>query len=181
MHPTVASLTRARLRTLFEDQRDRLYRMLYRLTGNASDAEDLLQDAFLAVWRKRDRFDGRGSLEGFLRKTAMRQFLNANAVERRRSPVGPKHVVERTSPAADADAEREDARQFLARHVSEAIDALPEGQREAFVLFRFENLTCAQIASMTDTPVKTVETRLRRATQALARRLGPLRDHVPAP
>ena len=47
------TLDRAEIRTLFEDQREPLYRFLYRLTRNASDAEDLLQETFLQIHRSR--------------------------------------------------------------------------------------------------------------------------------
>ena len=62
---------------------------------------------------------------------------------------------------------------------AEAVDGLPDGPREAFVLFRFECMTCAEIAATTDAPVKTVETRLRRATELLAARVGKYRKDLP--
>lgn len=167
-------------RALFEAQRERIFRFLYRLTGHRSDAEDLLQEAFLTVWRKRELYDGRGSAEGFLRQTAYRTFLNHREknVRRRRlePPAEPPPVA---APAIDA-VDRRDAMQFLVDRVHEALDALPPDARDTFVMFRFENLTCREIAETTGTNVKTVETRLRRATLALAERLEPFRHHLPA-
>jgi DNA-directed RNA polymerase specialized sigma24 family protein len=64
--------------------------------------------------------------------------------------------------------------------VNEELASLTADAREAFVLFRFEGLTCPQIAELTATPVKTVETRVRRATAALAARLGRYRHHLQA-
>ena len=64
----------------------------------------------------------------------------------------------------------------VAVHVT--VDTLPEGPREAFLLFRFEEMTVAEIATVTDTPRKTVESRLRRATELLAARLRRYRDQL---
>lgn len=167
------------LRALFGTQRERLFRMLYRLTGDAAEAEDLLQDTFLAVWRKRERFEGRGAPEGFLRRTAMRLFLNARRARERRADLAPSPTSERAFPAPEEELERRDALDFLAARVREALDSLPDGPRETFLLFRYEGLTCAEIADAIGAPVKTVETRLRRATQLLAAKLARYRDRLP--
>ena len=171
---------RQALRALFQEQRDPLFRYLYRLTGNASDAEDLLQDTFLTVWRKRDQYEGRGAAAGYLRRVAHRVFLNSRQRQDRRA--GLFRLVERDSddsatPADDEVGETESMR-FLSGRVREALEALPESMREAFVLFRFEGLTCAQIADATEAPVKTIESRVRRATLLLADRLSNLRHHL---
>ena len=54
--------------------------------------------------------------------------------------------------------------------------SLPDGAREAFILFRFEGHSCAEIAEITGTPKKTVESRLTRAVQILSERL---KRHAP--
>ena len=69
------TLTQADFRALFESERDRTFRFLMRLTRNRADAEDLLQESFLTVWRKRDVYEARGSAGGFLGVTeALRQL-----------------------------------------------------------------------------------------------------------
>jgi RNA polymerase sigma-70 factor (ECF subfamily) len=165
-------LTRDQFRELFERQRDPLYRFLYRLTGNRADAEDLLQDAFAAVWRKRDRYEGRGSLEGFLRSTAYRLFLNEWKKTARRRDLAPPPEPERVAPPAAGEVAEREAHGFLIAKVREALAQLPDASREAFELFRFQGWTAREISEATDTPVKTVETRVRRATLALAESLG---------
>ena len=59
------------------------------------------------------------------------------------------------------------------REVWRAIDALPEPQRQAFILHRFEELSCREIAAVTGEPVKTVESRLRLALAKLTGMLKP--------
>lgn len=175
-----APLGREAFRALFQAQGERLFRMLYRLTGDAADAEDLLQETFLAVWRKRELFEARGALEGFVRRTAMRQFLNFQAARSRRAALAPPPAVDCTPEEPEEDLARSDSLSFLAARVRAAVERLPDGARETFVLFRYEGLTCAEIADATGAPLKTVETRLRRATHLLAERLSPYRDEVPS-
>ena len=182
--PAVKALERPEFRALFLEQRDPLFRFLLRLTRNATDAEDLLQETFLTVWKKRQLYDGRGSAVGFLRRTAYRLFLNAHSVARRRAPAqptaAPVHTDELAAPdeAAGAARERQETIDFLVRHVREALEELPEPTRTAFVLFRYEGLTCAEVAETQGAPLKTVETRIARATELLALRLRAYRDHA---
>jgi RNA polymerase sigma-70 factor (ECF subfamily) len=161
---------------LFAESRDRLFRFALRLTRDPAEAEDLVQDSMLTAWRKRSLYDGRGSFGGFLRRTALRLFLNERVRQRRRGTL----EVEGFAPlrhAAEAAPDmlaRQDALEYFVARTGEALQSLPPEQREAFMLFRFEGLTCAEIAERSGTPVKTVETRVRRATLALAEAL---REH----
>ncbi len=173
-------LRRAEFRNLFDAERDSLYRYLYRLTGSREDAEDLLQDAFVAVWRKRGQFEGRGSLAGYLRTTAFRLFLNQWKRGKRRTELAPPPGPPRTTPPADGEVITRDLHAFLLSQVRDALGGLPEDSRHAFELFRFHGLTAREIAEATGTPVKTVETRVRRATRFLAERLEQHRHQLRA-
>jgi len=167
--------------TFFHDHRDAIHRFLWRLTRNAADADDLLQETFLAVWRKRGQFAGRGSAEGWLRKTAFRLYLNQRTKSHRRAAIDDARGAPSSgfAPAGDGAVDDLEAAAFLLRRIHEAVDELPDEPREAFVLFRFEGLTCAQIAEATEAPVKTVETRLRRATELLAAKVRKYRESLP--
>ena len=90
----MTELTQHAFRELFERHRDDLFRFLYRLTRNATDADDLLQETFLIVWRKRAQFDSRGSLEGWLKRIAFRTYLNSRTRSDRRARLGPMTSVE---------------------------------------------------------------------------------------
>ncbi|MFT7484240.1 MAG: RNA polymerase sigma-70 factor (ECF subfamily) [Candidatus Paceibacteria bacterium] len=181
----MASITRAEFRSLFIQERDRLFRMLARLSGNPQDAEDLLQETFLVVWRKRGEFEGRGAPEGYLRKTAHRLFLNRYQARcaRPKSEVDLERVMHESDsqqPCPSTRMAQEDAARFLMVRVEECLSELPRELREAFVLFHHEGLSVREIADMTATPAKTVETRLRRATLSLAEKLRPYRSLLPA-
>lgn len=148
-------------------------RFLCHLTGNASDAEDLLQETFLAVWRKRDQFEGRGSAAGYLRRTAFHLFLNARTKQARRDAIARRADVDPAlTPVTDADESAAlEARRVLVARVRAAVDQLPDGPREAFILFRFEGHSCAEIVEITGSPLKTIESRLARAVEILGVRL----------
>src|SRR5262245_66243433 len=76
-------------RGLFDAHKNAVYRLLCRLSRDSHTAEDLLQETFVIVWRKRDQFRGDGSLEGWLRRIAYRTYLNARPrLERARARAG---------------------------------------------------------------------------------------------
>jgi RNA polymerase sigma-70 factor (ECF subfamily) len=179
-------LNRAQFQELFEAERDRVFRFLYRLAGNAADADDLLQDAFLAAWRNRMQFQARGSSAGWLLRTAYRLYLNARRKRVRRDSLGGRREPLAASSAwkngeASHGLEHRDAVGFVLQRVHAAVASLPDDPREAFVMFRFEGLSVAEIAEIVGAPPKTVETRIRRATQLLAEGLSALREHLPTP
>lgn len=168
--------------SLFERHRDVVFRFLWRLCRNQADAEDLLQETFLTAWRKRGQFEGRGAVEGWLKKAAFRTFLNERTKRVRRDRLdaanGPPRGPGAAPPADHAVIER-DAAAFLRARVEEALAALPDEPREAFILFRYEGLTTAQIGEIAGIPAKTAETRVRRATELLAQQLAKYRPDLP--
>jgi len=127
----------------------------------------------VTYWRKRDQFRGDGSLGGYLRRIAYRTFLNSRSRLAARHPPlsldGAK--IEPTTEGAEAAVAAADEQSFLLDRVRDALASLPSAAREAFVLFRFEGLTVAEVSSTMAAPVKTTESRLRRATELLAARL----------
>jgi RNA polymerase sigma-70 factor (ECF subfamily) len=159
-------------RRVFDRHRDEIFRFLYRLTGNAADADDLLQETFARLWRKRDQFAGNGSLAGYLRRIAYRTWLNAReSMARHRGPAPLEgELMDGATGPAELLASRE-SRAFLLRRVRAEIEALPDEWRVPFLLFRYEGLSCAEVADALEITPKAVEMRLRRALQALAGRL----------
>ena len=173
MTPPPIPLDREGFRRLFETHRDAMYRFLTRLTRDTQHAEDLLQETFATLWRKREQYRGEGSLEGYVRQIAYRTWINAR----------PRLAKSRTSPLTDATPaamsvtpdEAIETRldgEARRREVRAAVDALPDGWREPFVLFRYEGLTCAEIGETLALSPKAVELRLARALRDVARRLG---------
>ena len=157
---------------LYERYREPIYRFAYRLLGAAALAEDVTHDCFLSLLRRPEAFDpARASLRTYLyaavRNLALKQF-------RRPRLEVTLDDLNNEPPAAEA---QQPLRQLLAAELSEAvrraIDRLPQLQREALILFEYEELSLAEIASVVEADVGAVKARLARARENLRRELAP--------
>jgi RNA polymerase sigma-70 factor (ECF subfamily) len=155
------------------ETRASLLRFARSLTRDHAAAEDLVQDTLMTTWRKRVLFENRGSFSGFAKRVAYRLFLNGLQKSSRRERLGERDVTCARQTPCD-EVLRRHAVQAFSKELAKALDALPEAQRIAFEMFHFEESTCPEIAARIGIPVKTAETRVRRATLKLAETL---REH----
>lgn len=160
---------------LVELHQDRVYRAAVRLVG-PEDALDISQEVFLKAYRELKRFRGRSALSTWLYRMAVNLSLNYLRGQRReferRERFGPGVSEQAPNP------ERRAAAGELREQVWEAIDALPERQRAAVTLHRFEGLSASEVAQIMGLSTGAVESLLHRARKALledfmARGLGP--------
>jgi RNA polymerase sigma-70 factor, ECF subfamily len=135
----------------------------YRVLGNATQAQDVVQDVFLRLWRNPHKFDARrGELGSYLRLMARSRALDlwreGQAAGRARDRLA---VVGEQPPQADdrpdVRAERSDTR----RVVRDALRELPAAQREAVVLAFWGGMTADEIARRIDVPLGTAKSRIR--------------------
>ncbi len=163
------------------DHRDNVYNLGLKLTGNADEAESILQETFLTVFEKLDRFRGDSKLGTWIHRIA----TNA-ALMRMRSRKG-KYFVQ---IADDANDDSESVENFhvlpsldmnplemtlndeLAVKLNEAITSLPPHLRTAFVLKDLEGLSMAEIAEQVDKTVSAVKADLHRARVKLREKLA---------
>jgi RNA polymerase sigma-70 factor, ECF subfamily len=168
--------------TLVSTYGDRVYRLAIRITGNASDAEEVVQDALWAVTRKIDTFRGEAAFGSWVyRITANAAYQKLRGRRNRArelsweslSPLsgqdGP-HV----EPAVDWSPRLEDPALQSELHsiLSGAIDELPTNFRTALVLRDVEGLSNSEIAETLHEAVGTIKSRLHRARLFLRRRLA---------
>lgn len=172
----VAAGDPAALGTLYERHARFAFGVAYRLVGDRHAAEDVVHDAFLAVWRGARSFQpARGGVKPWLltvvRNTAI-DYLRA----RRPTPLGDQEPpVPTATPTLDVgDAV---ARAAERERVRLAVADLPAAQRQAVHLAFFGGLTHAEIAGQTGLPLGTIKGRLRLALRKLR---GPLGDLAPA-
>ena len=157
---------------LYERHRDGVFRFAYRLLGSTELAEDVAHDCFLSLLRRPQSFDpARASLRTYLlaaaRNLAMKHFRGTRGEDALEDLADEPFVPERHGPLSQLLDEE------LSMEVRRAIDSLPPLQREALVLFEYEELMLSEIAAVVGADVGTVKARLHRARQRLKKQLAP--------
>ena len=158
---------RAEFESLFRTHYAALVAFATGMVGSTDAAEDIAQDVFVAVWRRRAEMPPEAVSRAYLYKAVRHRALNSIRHERiaRDAAELPDH-----SFAANADED------LLHGEVESAVRAaiarLPDRARLMFTLSRDEGLTYAEIASVTGVSVKTVETQMGRALRALRHSLA---------
>jgi RNA polymerase sigma-70 factor (ECF subfamily) len=160
----------AAFQILYERYRDPIFRFAYRLLGSVEAAEDVTHDCFLGLIKEPGRFDStKASLRTYLYAAARNQaakryqsFGRETAID---ELVDEPRIADRQGPMALVlDNE-------MAGEVEQAIASLPHLQREALVLFEYEDLSLAEIAAVVGADSGTVKSRLFRARETLRARL----------
>ena len=138
-----------------------------RVVGGRAEAEDVVHDAFVAVWRKIDRFDARrGSLRAWLLTVVRNRAIDR--VRARRTAVDVDEADDRSllrtgpNPTWEAALDR-----TAANDLRQAMEALPDEQRRAVELAYFEGYTYREVAEITGVPAGTANGRLRLALAKL--------------
>jgi RNA polymerase sigma-70 factor, ECF subfamily len=149
------------------------FSLAYRMVGKRVAAEDIVQEAFLSIWRSRMRYDrSRGSVRtwvlGIVHNRAIDALRRGGTHERRQETLD--GVEERHEAAERTDVEA--ARREEARSVRTALETLPDDQRRTIELAYFGGFTHSQIAELLDQPIGTVKGRMRLGLDKLRRQLG---------
>ena len=161
----------AAFQVLYLRYRDLIFRFAFRLVGSAVAAEDVTHDCFLTLIRHPDRFKAeRASFRTYLyaiaRNLSLKNFNNSQ----RESPLS---EMGDEPPVPDR---QQPVRQMLDRELSEevqrAVANLPPLQREALILFEYEDLSLAEVATIVGADVGTVKGRLSRARAGLRQELA---------
>lgn len=154
---------------------DALYRVALRLTGNPSDADDLVQETMLKAYRAWHQYEQGTNAKGWLLTILRHAFINEYRRRRRHPETVDLDAIE---PYAVLDDERQDddpQGQFFDKivddEVLQAIDALPEQFREAVVLSDVEGMSYEEVARILDVPIGTVKSRLFRGRRLLQAKL----------
>jgi RNA polymerase sigma factor (sigma-70 family) len=159
------------LEALYDRYRTVAYSIALRVTGDATLAEDVLQDAFLGAWRHAARYtEGRGSVKTWL--LAIVHHRAVDAVRRRRPTAALPESKDVAPPTLTLpDVWGEVSADLDADTVRGALAVLPDAQREAIELAYFGGLTQQEIADRTGAPLGTVKGRMRLGLLAMRKHL----------
>ena len=145
--------------------RDRVWAIALRMCRDRDDAEDVLQETFLAAWRSLDRFGGRSEVSTWLYRIAINK--SHDVIARRRTSTPLDELPEQASPV---DAGEQHARR---QAIERALQALTPEFRAVAVLCDILGLTPAEAAEVLEIPEGTAKSRVFRARAELARALAP--------
>jgi len=144
---------------------DRTYRLAYRLSGNAQDAEDLTQETFIRVFRSLSSYQP-GTFEGWMHRITTNLFLD---MVRRRNRVRMEALPEDYDrvPGGEPSPEQAFTAANLDPDLQDALDSLAPDFRAAVVLCDVEGLSYEEIGATLGVKLGTVRSRIHRGRQAL--------------
>lgn len=155
------SLTQPEFNRLVAEHGPTLYRLAYRLLGDATEAEDILQETFRSIWDSRKRYDPKLGTRAWM-ATILRRRV-ADSLRRGKRPwlAGDESVLE--SGTEDADP----IEQGYTDEMQEALQQLSPELRETLLLVVVSDLTHQEAADVLGVPLGTVLSRVSRARQRL--------------
>lgn len=150
---------------LYDKYVQAMYNTIVRIVGDASEAEDVLQETFVNVFRKLQSFKGESTLGAWIKRIAINQSLNAvrarkaiyfENIETSYIELEGKHINE-----------TENSRQLDMKEIHHAIKELPEGCRVIFSLYLLEGYQHQEIAEILNVSESTSKSQYQRARKLL--------------
>ena len=164
-------------RTFYENYKDMIYNVCYRMLNNKQDAEDATQDVFVKAFRSVHKFRGNAKISTWLYQIAVNTSLNYT---RRKKIVAwlsldflmgkEKYLLDNSQTRPDLELEKNESEAV----VQQAIHSLPLRQRTASILQRYEELSYKEIAEVMKTSLSAVESLLHHANDNLTEKLTAL-------
>ena len=155
-----------------------LFRLAYRMTGNESDAEDVVQESLLRAYRQLNKFDERASFGTWLYRIAVNCALDLVRLRKRRAEQQPaEDSVDdpvRLAISRDPAPDRLALSGELRERVAEAMNELSAAERTAFVLRHYEGLSIEDVSRVLGCQPGAAKHSVFRAVQKLRRSLEPL-------
>ncbi len=171
-----ARLDRAALERLYVKLEKPMFNVVYRWVWNAADAREVVQDAFLRVWKARGRVELE-TVEPLLYKTALNLASNRRRAAKVRRFFGLEEVEE--APSSDRATDEQLEAEEKKKRVRDAIDSLPERLRAVIVMTEMAEMTYDAVGEVLGIPAGTVGSRRNAALKALAEKLGPMEGFEP--
>lgn len=168
----------AALRTIMTRYNQRLYRLARSILVDDSEAEDVLQEAYLSAFSHLADFRGDAALASWLSRIVINESIARLRKKRRFPTVPPAHpgpdsaqIIAFPNTASPDDPERHMAQRQILELVEKTTDSLPESFRAVFMARAIEGLSTEETAELLDIKPETVKTRLFRARKLLRERM----------
>ncbi len=165
-------------RTVFEQSQRMVINTCYRFVNNKEAAEDLTQDVFVEVFRSIKNFKGGSKLSTWIYRIAITKSIDYLRTQKRKKRFAflkslpdndepEEQIVNNDSINPEKEMENKDRIRIL----NWALDALPENQRVAFTLSKYNEMSYKEIAEILDTTISSVESLIHRAKKNLEKKL----------
>lgn len=164
---------------LLERYGERIYRLARRMTNNNADAEDAMQNTLIKILKNADSYRGESDPMGWIYRITLNEAREIHRKRKRRPAVSldglPIDFDESNHPTGIHDFSKRPDKAAMATEVEarirEAIDELPDGYREAVILYDLEGVPYAEAAELMDLTLGGFKTRLHRARLHLRKSL----------
>lgn len=165
---------------IYDRHSDAAFSLAYRMCGARQLAEEIVQEAFLSIWRSGARYDRRrGSVRTWILGITHHRAIDAlrRGIVQDRHRASDEGIEERFE--AEERTDLEVARREEALEVRGALDGLPAEQRRAIELAYYGGFTQSEIAEMLSVPIGTVKGRMRLGMEKMRERLEPPAEVLP--
>jgi RNA polymerase sigma-70 factor (ECF subfamily) len=155
---TAAGIDRMQFEHIFQSHYEAIRNYIYYKSGNIDEAEDIVQEAFLKIWEKRETII-QSTVKSLLYTIAGNIFLNRWQHRNVEIQFALQYVSEGTSSSPEYDLEMKEFDEKL----QNALSALTEKNRTVFLMNRIDRMTYQEIANTLNISVKAVEKRMNKA------------------
>ncbi|RZK42133.1 MAG: RNA polymerase sigma factor [Pedobacter sp.] len=158
---------------LYRKYAKRIYNSIHRIVSHTGEAEDILQETFLTVFKEIDRLSNVASLESWIKRIAINKAISH--LRKRKIQFAEIDSVDVIEAEKEYDPVENEIFESKVEDVRKSIDFLPQGYKTVVCLYLFENIPQEEIASMLGISHNTVRTQYHRAKKKI---LLSLRDKI---
>lgn len=161
---------------ILEPYKNKMFRYAYSIIGNRFEAEDIVQESLIKIWKKKDKFAEIDNKEAWAITIVRNLAIDKVRARKKKktSDIDEYFHISDNAPSPDVRLEQKEA----VRKVAEIMDTLQEAQREIITLRDIEGYTYQEIADIMELKVDQVKVYLFRARKILRDKLSPLRKII---
>ena len=165
-------------RLMVDEHQKKVLNTCYRFVGNKEDAEDLTQEVFLEIYKSISSFRGESKISTWIYRISVTKSLDFIRRKKRKkrfailkSTFSDDKVEEDIPDNQNLNPGGKIEEQDRIRILNEALESLPENQRAAFTLSKYDEMSYKEVADILNTTVSSVESLIHRAKQNLKKKL----------
>lgn len=157
------------MQILYQDYYEQMCSVVYRVLNDSNASEDIVQEVFMEIWKKRDNIVFTTSIYGYLKRSCINRSLNYIRRNKMKFEDESALQFQYNEDHTHNELEADDLKSIIAR----SVDSLPDRCRQVFVLSRYEHMTYKEISQELDISIKTVENQIAKALKVLKNNVLP--------